>query len=83
MGCLGTEGEVHYTLEQKSSHCVLIKVQKRARCTCQAEIVVGSSFTPSVALLLYLSSTVHPIIDCHEFTRHKYDAGKRRPCYIM
>ena len=36
--------------------------------TCQAE-VIGSSFTPSVALLVYPSGTVHPTMDCHGLTR--------------
>ena len=50
-------GWVHHALEQKSSHCVLIEVQKEAQCTCQAETIVGSSFTPSLALLVHPSSS--------------------------
>ena len=63
------EGEVHYTLEQESSRCVLTEVQKRAPCTCLAETVVGSSFTPSAALLVHPSGTVQPIANCHELIR--------------
>ena len=42
-----------------------MEVQKGAQCTCQAEKVVGSSFTPSVILLVHPSGTVHPTVDCH------------------
>ena len=55
MGCggsWGAKGGFFHTLEQKSSHCVLMEVQKGAQYTCQAEKVIGSSFTPSVALLI-------------------------------
>ena len=37
--------------------------------TCQAKKVIGSSFTPSVALLVHPSGTVHPTMDCHGLTR--------------
>ena len=60
-------GGIYQTLEQKNSHCVLIEVQKAARCTCQAKMVVGSSLTPSVALSLCPSGTIHLIVDNHEF----------------
>ena len=46
---------------KKASYCVLIKVQKG---TCQAVTVVDSR---SAALLVRYSSTVYPIVDCHEF----------------
>ena len=55
-----------HILEQKSSHCVLIEVPQY---TCQAMTVIGSSFTPSVALLVHHSGTVHLTLDCHEFKR--------------
>ena len=35
------------------SHYLLMEVKKEAQCTCQAEMVVGSSFIPSVALLMF------------------------------
>ena len=63
------KGGFLHTLEQKSSHCVIMEVQKGAQCTCQTEKAVGSSFTPSVALLVRLSGTVHPTLDCHGFTK--------------
>ena len=46
-GRWGAEGGFLHTLEQKSSHCVLMKVKKGAQCTYQANKVIGSSFTPS------------------------------------
>ena len=52
-----------------------MEVQKGVQCTCQAEKGVRSSFTPSVALLVHPSSTVHPIVDFHG---HKHDARERR-----
>ena len=45
-GGRGAEGGFFHTLEQKSSHCVLMEGQKAVQCTCQAEMVIGSSFTP-------------------------------------
>ena len=47
---MGAEGGFFHILEQKSSHCVFMEVQKEEKCTCHAEMVAGSSFTPSVAL---------------------------------
>ena len=45
--------------------------------TCQAKMVVGSSFTPSVDLLACSNGTVYPIVNCHKFTQgHKHDASK-------
>ena len=43
-----------YTIHwnRKAAIVVLIEGQKGAQCTCQAETVVGSSLTPSVALLV-------------------------------
>ena len=37
----GVEGGlyIYHSLEQKSSHYVLIEAQKRAQCTCQAELL--------------------------------------------
>ena len=58
-----------HTLEQKSSHYELIEVQKGLQCICQAKTVIGSSITPTVALLVHISGIIHPILDCHEFTR--------------
>ena len=85
MGCggsWGAKGGFFHTLEQKSSHCVLMEVQKGAQYTCQAEKVIGSSFTPSVALLVHPSGIIHPIITCHGSQSNKHDASKSRPCYV-
>ena len=57
------------TLEQKSHHYELIEVQKGLQCICHAKTVVGIGITPSVALLVHISVIVHPVLDCHEFTR--------------
>ena len=70
-GGWGAEGRFLHTLEQKSNHCVLMKVKKGAQCTDQAKKAVGSSFIPSVALLTRPSGTIHPTVDCHGFTRPK------------
>ena len=43
----GVEGGIHHTLEQKSSHCVLIEVQKGPQYKYQGETVIGSSVTPA------------------------------------
>ena len=57
------------TLEQKSHHYELIEVQKGLQCIYYAKTVVGNGITPSVALLVHISVIVHPVLDCHEFTR--------------
>ena len=55
-----------HCMEQKSSHRVLIEVQRVAECTYQAETVIGSSFTQSVASLISLpSGTVNSTVDFH------------------
>ena len=41
---------------------------KSINSTCQADTVTDSSLTPSVALLVHPSGTVHSIVGCHEFT---------------
>ena len=56
-GGWGAEGRLFHTFEQKSSHCVFIEVDKQPQFTCQADTV--TSLTPSVALLLCRSGTVH------------------------
>ena len=67
-GC-EAEGGFFHVLKQKSNHYVLMKVQKGTQCTFQAEKVVGNSFTPSAALLVHPSNTVHSTVDFHGFTR--------------
>ena len=64
----GVEGGFFHTFEQKSSHCVFIKVHRQPKSTCQAGTVADSSLIPSVALLVYPRGTTHSIVDCHEFT---------------
>ena len=63
------QGRVHHTLEQKISHCIFMEVWKGLRCACQVEIIIGSNFTPSAALLACPMGTMHPIVDCHESPR--------------
>ena len=62
------EGGLNHPLAQRKSHCVFSKAQKQPQCTCQDKTVVGSSLTPHAALLLHLSGTIHPVVDCHKFT---------------
>ena len=45
---------------------------------CQAEMVDSSSFTPSVALLVRPSGSVHPM----DLQGHKYDASGSKPEYL-
>ena len=59
MGSYIIKGRIFHTLEQKSSHCVLVEVQKGARCTCYTEMIFNSSFSPTIALLVHPSGTVH------------------------
>ena len=63
-GRWGAKGRYLHTFDWKSSHCVFIEVPQF---TCQADIVTGSSLTPSVALLVHPSGTAHSIVDCHEY----------------
>ena len=88
-GRWGAKGGLFHTLEHKSSHYVLIEMQKGAhvQCTFQAEKVIRSSFTPNVALLVHPRDTIHLIEDRHGFTRSPLavkadDASKSRPFYI-
>ena len=62
------EGGLYHPLVQGQSHCALNEAQKQPQCTCQAKTVVGSSLTPCAALLVLPIGTVHPVVDCHEFT---------------
>ena len=48
--------------------CSLKCTSNHMQCTCQAGTVTDSSLTPSVALFVCPSGTVHSIVDCHEFT---------------
>ena len=61
----GAEGQFFLTFEQKSSYYVFIDEHKQPQLTCQADTITDSSLTPSVALLVYPSGTVRPIVDCH------------------
>ena len=47
---------------------VSIEVYHQPQITFQADMLAGSSLTPSIALLVCPSGTVHSIVDCHEFT---------------
>ena len=66
-GRWGAKGGFFHIFDWKSSHCVSIGVHKQPQFTCQADMVTGSSLTPSVALLVRPSGTAHPIVDLHEF----------------
>ena len=63
-----TEGGLNHPLPHKKSCCVFNKAQKQSQCTCQDKTVIGSSLIPHAALLVHPSGTMHPIMDCHEFT---------------
>ena len=62
------KGGLNHPLAQGKSRCVFNKAQKQPQCTCQDKTVAGSSLTPHAALLVRLSGTIHPVVDCHEFT---------------
>ena len=62
------EGGLNHPPAQEKSHCVFNKAQKQPQCTCQDKTVAGSSLTPHTALLVRPSGTIHPVVDCHEFT---------------
>ena len=62
------EGGLNHSLAQGKSLCVFSKTQKQPQCTCRDKTVVGSSLTPHAALLVRPSGTIHPVVDCHEFT---------------
>ena len=62
------EGRLNHPLAQGKSRCVFNKAQKQPQCTCQDKMVVGSNLTPHAALLVLPSGTIHPVVDCHEFT---------------
>ena len=63
-----TEGRLNHSLAQGKNRCVFSEAQKQPQCTCQDKTVVGSSLTPHAALLVCPSGTIHPVVDCHEFT---------------
>ena len=67
----GAEGGFFYIFEQKSSHCVFIKVHRQPQFTCQAGTVADSSLTPSVAILVHPRGTTRSIVDCHDSQDHK------------
>ena len=62
------EGGLNHPPAQGKSRCVFNKAQKQPQCTCQDKTVAGSSLTPHAALLVHPSGTIHPVVDCHEFT---------------
>ena len=45
-------------------------------------MVIGTSFTPSVALLEHPSGSVHPQWTVMNLQGHKHDASKSRPFYM-
>ena len=69
MGKGGSQRRVLPYIGAESSHRVLIEIKKGAQRTYQAENVVGSSFRPSVVLLVHPSGPIHPTVDCHGFVR--------------
>ena len=77
---MGSQRWVFHSLEQKSSHCMLMEVQRgqsvlfRSRWSLRA-------VTPSVALLVHLSGTTHSTMDFQGY-KHAYDASKSRPFYM-
>ena len=56
------EGRFFHRFEQKSSHCVIIKVHKQSQFTCQVDTVSNNSLTSRVALLVRLIGTAHSIV---------------------
>ena len=62
------EGGLNHPLTQGKSRCVFNKAQKQPLCTCQDKTVSGSSLTSHAGLLVHPSGTIHPVVDCHEFT---------------
>ena len=62
------EGGLNHSLAQGKNCCVFNKAQKQPQCTCQDKTVIGNSLTPHAALLVHPSGTIHPVMDCHEFT---------------
>ena len=62
------EGRLNHPLAQRKGCCVLSKAQKQPQYTRQDKTVVGSSLTPHADLLVRPSGTIHPTVDCHEFT---------------
>ena len=62
------EDGLNHPPAQGKSRCVFNKAQIQPRYTCQDKMVAGSSLTPHAALLVCPSGTIHPVVDCHEFT---------------
>ena len=71
-GCWGgweAEGGLNHPLAQGKSRCVFNKAQNsHSVATRQDKTVAGSSLTPHAVLLVCPSGTIHPVVDCHEFT---------------
>ena len=65
---MGSRKRVIPSMAQGQSHCVFSKTQKQPQCTCQANMVAGSSLTLHAALLVHASDTRYPTGDCHQFT---------------
>ena len=57
-----------YIGTEKQLLCVHWSTHKQQQFTCQADTIAKSSLTPSVALLVHSSGTVHSIVDCHVLT---------------
>ena len=68
MGWVGSRRQVKPSTGTGKSRCVFNEAQKQPQCTRQDKTVAGSSLTPHAALLVHPSGTIHPIVDCHEFT---------------
>ena len=66
---MGSQRQVFFNaLEQKSSHCVLMDIQKGSQCTFQVKKAVESSFTSSVALLFsvpQMHRSFHSEMSCY------------------
>ena len=56
-GWVKSQRRLSHPLAVRKSRCVLSKAQKQPQCTCKDKTVVGSSFTPPVALLVHPSGT--------------------------
>ena len=75
---MGSEGGSYHALRQKikSSHCIFTEVHKQSQFTSKANALTDSNLTPSVALLVHPSGTVHFIVG------YKNDASECRVGYL-
>ena len=63
-----TEGGQHHPQGGKQQCCVLSRAQKLPQSTWKDKTVVSSILTPQAALLVPISGTIDPVVDCHGFT---------------